>query len=81
MSGAISTHRLRDIGKPLTAVQLKKFEASMKRVAAQMKADEDRERKAPRLNFIARATRAGFTVTQAEFIWENRYTPEPRLIG
>lgn len=81
MPRATHSRPLYEIGKPLSPAQSKKLQLALENIAVETKAAEDRERKAPRLNFIARARRAGFTVTQAEFLWDNRFVPEPRLIG
>ena len=69
------------IGKPLSPVQVEKFNTAMRRIESDLETARERERKAPRLNFIARAKRAGFTAEQSEFLWDNRHIPGPRLIG
>ena len=61
---------MRPLSRILTPAKLRKLDAALKQSAADVKAAEERAKKAPRLNFIASAKRAGFTTKQAQFLWE-----------
>ncbi len=55
---------------------IEQVRSGLEQIRKDMDAREEQEKKAPRLNFIAAAQEAGFSESQAEFLWVNRPRPK-----
>ncbi len=53
-------------------IDIEHVRKTLTEIVQDMRESEEREREAPRNGYIARAQHAGFTVEQAEFLWQNR---------
>ena len=65
----------------LTPEQKAQFTEALDRIQQEQDQARESEKRTPRRDFLARAERAGFTETQAKFLWIERFNQWDGRIG
>ena len=79
MPDATHSRAIESLAEPLSEDMRGLVRKSLQDIVRDMRAAEESEKRAPYERFIDGAQRAGFTDSQAEFLWSIRHRPEPRF--